>query len=244
VSCTSPSRCVAVGVAGFSTAGGVPFSESWNGTVWTAHSAPLPSGDRDGQFNSVSCRPGTPCMAVGETKVTGGTMPLAESWNGRHWTVESVPSPSGNNVNDLQGVSCRTAALCTAVGDSGTGSAGQPPSAAQPLVVHWNGTAWAIVSTPHLGGATADGVLAGVSCPRTAWCAAVGVVLVRSKTKTLPVAERWNGARWARVAVPTLPRTQDNEPASVSCWAKANCITTGSYQSSRGMQRPLAELDS
>jgi hypothetical protein len=72
----------------------------------------------------------------------------------------------------------------------------------------------------------------------------VGIVLVRSKTKTLPVAERWNGARWARVAVPTLPRSQDNEPGSVSCWAKANCIATGSYQSPRGKQRPLAELDS
>jgi hypothetical protein len=235
VSCTSPRTCVAVGAGGL---GAVPFSDNWNGIAWTAHSAPLPDGDLDGEFNDVSCRSGRSCTAVGLVEVTGGSTPLAESWNGHQWTLQGVPAPSGNNINDLEGVSCRAAALCMAIGDSGTGGASQP------LAERWNGTTWAIVSTPHLGGATAEGGFGFVSCPRTAWCTATGDVLLRSKGKSVPVMERWNGARWTRVAEPTPPGSRNSGMGDVSCWAKASCLAVGSYTTAGRKWRPLAELDS
>jgi hypothetical protein len=45
---------------------------------------------------------------------SGGYESLAESWNGTRWLV--APSPSPGYVNVLNGVSCASAATCTAAG--------------------------------------------------------------------------------------------------------------------------------
>jgi len=234
VSCTSATRCVAVGAAGDPSA---PFSESWNGTTWTPHTAPLPAGTNSG-FSSVSCRSAGPCTAVGDFQVSGGLSPLAESWNGHHWTMQAVPSPSGTTTSSLRAVSCRRAARCMAVGFSSTGGASQP------LAEHWNGTSWTIVSTPHLGGAKAIANFQGVSCPLATWCTATGSVDLRSKGKTVPVAEHWNGTRWTVDAVVEPARSRLSILGAVACLARSSCIAVGSYETPRGKERPLAEQES
>jgi len=67
-------------------------------------------------LNAVSCASASACVAVGGyTNSSGVTRPLVESWNGSSWSV--VPSPSPHPAdNFVFGVSCGSAAACTAVG--------------------------------------------------------------------------------------------------------------------------------
>jgi hypothetical protein len=52
---------------------------------------------------------------------SAGILTVAETWNGTSWAVQPTPSVSGDD-NRLLGVSCATAAICTAVGeDDGDG---------------------------------------------------------------------------------------------------------------------------
>ena len=74
---------------------------------------------------------------------TGST--LAESWDGSTWTVTVTPNPARSIVSRLYGVSCSSAADCTAVGDwikSATGHSGstQGSPLAVTLAEVWNGT--------------------------------------------------------------------------------------------------------
>jgi hypothetical protein len=236
VSCTGPARCVAVGYSAYSGAPDAsPFSESWNGTTWTPHAAPAPAPGTT-EFLAVSCLAARSCTAVGESQTSSGFGPLAESWDGQHWTAQNVPSPGGDTVSSLQGVSCRSATGCTAVGNAGTGATSQT------LAEQWNGGAWTIVSTPHVAGARTEASLLSVSCPRAVWCTASGDVIQYGKTRL--VAERWNGTRWAVDATVTLPHTHFSALSGVSCPVKGSCIAVGSRMGRKAHQRPLAEQDS
>jgi hypothetical protein len=48
-------------------------------------------------------------------------MPLAETWDGSTWTIQSTPVSSGG----LSAVSCTSATVCTAVGKYETSSGSQ-----------------------------------------------------------------------------------------------------------------------
>ena len=112
VSCTSPSRCTAIG--GYDNADGTavpPFAVRWNGTTWTVQAVNAPDG---GSLDAVSCTSGTSCTAVGSLSNTG----LAEHWNGTNWTVQPTPVPKHGTATFaiLLGASCLSASYCTAVG--------------------------------------------------------------------------------------------------------------------------------
>jgi hypothetical protein len=102
----------------------------------------------------------------------------------------------------LTGVSCFTAADCTAVGsydDTATGPE-------QALAEHWNGTAWHAAPPPGAGWA---GTLDSVSCPSATRCTAVGSLIAG-----------WNGAAW------TIER-RSSPFVSVSCPAPGSCVAVG-----------------
>ncbi len=89
----------------------------------------------------------------------------------------------------LVGVSCRSAASCTAVGSSAAGGS----STTVTLGEAWNGTAWSIVTIPAPGRFAS--ALAGVSCGSAA-CTAVGYFRDGSGThRTLAEASGRGG--WA-----------------------------------------------
>jgi hypothetical protein len=123
VSCPSASACTAVGTFGHlkGTKGSdyQTFVESWDGTRWSV--VPSPNGPNEGEPNydqlwDVSCPSASACTAVGSFGYSSDET-LVESWNGARWSV--VPSPDVGlafDHNDLLGVSCTSASLCTAVG--------------------------------------------------------------------------------------------------------------------------------
>jgi len=238
VSCTSTTRCVAVGYAGRPG----PFSENWNGTRWTPHSAPLPAGDVSGEFLGVSCRAYSSCIAVGEVETSSRSIvPLAESWNGHQWSTQEAPAPRGVNADtSLQAVSCHSRTACMAVGGRGDGHTFQT------LAERWDGTAWTIVSMPRIGGGKAQSYLYSVSCPGAAQCTAVGQRTVQDNRGLL--AENWKGTRWRVAHTVKPPGIGDNSFDGVSCLAgqgEQDCMAVGNYTATTtGRDGLLAEQHS
>jgi hypothetical protein len=114
---------------------------------------------------------------------------FSETWTGSRWTVQTVPD--GQTADDLEGVKCRSAHWCMAVGTTASGDG-------YVLVADcWNGSAWKIQPVP----AQARGLLLAVSCPAAEACRAVG-----SDRKGL-FSEVLNGKSWAIRPVP-VPRSQ------------------------------------
>jgi hypothetical protein len=117
VSCASASECVASGFSLPSSGIKAALAELWNGKEWKIlTTATLPKEDEESWFESISCPSSKHCTAVGGVDTTlHGILPLAESWNGSKWTVQSTPVPESSNEAQLDGVSCSAASACTAV---------------------------------------------------------------------------------------------------------------------------------
>jgi hypothetical protein len=102
----------------------------------------------------------------------------------------------------LNGVSCASAANCTAVGEYYQTARGPERT----LIERWDGTAWQVVPSPGDG---RDGTLDSVSCPTATSCTAVGSLIMG-----------WNGGTW-KVERRSSPFT------SVSCTAPGSCTAVG-----------------
>lgn len=136
---------------------------------------------------------------------------LAERWDGSRWAVQRQPNPAtGPQVTSDYGVSCDTAVRCTSVG-----SWRPTPSLSQTFAERWDGSSWAITSTPNSG---YDDLYA-VSCASD-FCQAVGNLIAGQ-----PIADIWDGASWSAEAVPTFG--QPTTAHSVSCWSSSGCMAVG-----------------
>ncbi len=169
VTCVSGSFCTAVGSAtqGTST---VTLAESWNGSVWSIVSTPnvvVAAGSSD-VLNSVSCAGASFCEAVGSAADgVHVSQTLVETWTGSSWAITSSPSSSATQANVLNGVDCFSQTTCSAVGTIGSGAS------ASSLALAWNGSTWALVSSPNPSPGTSTSVL-GVTCLTDWSCVAVG----------------------------------------------------------------------
>jgi hypothetical protein len=220
VSCAGGSWCAAVGTGTRGPAGPTgPTADGWNGSKWTLETVPSPAGAKSSGLAGVSCNSSSACMAVGEwTSAAGVKHPLAARWDSHHWALETVPDPSGATGASLAGVSCTAAGACTAVGDYTTGGGEKT------LAERWNGTGWAVVSTPNPSGA-ARSVLAAVSCATQCW--AVGSSTSAGNAAAL--AELWNGASWEIKPTADIPGVHASIFTSVSCTAATACTAVGGY---------------
>src|SRR6266550_2107815 len=99
--------------------------------------------------------------------VAGMNLPLAPAAAGS-WTVVSSPNTSPTEHNFLQTVTCVSASDCWAAGNYFAGGA-----VTQTLIERWDGTSWAIVSSPNAG-VTQGNFLYGVTCVSASECWAVG----------------------------------------------------------------------
>ncbi len=173
ISCPTTSSCMAVGH---------DVAEFWNGSTWASEPLASPGGGRTPALAAVSCTAADDCTAVGLAGNPASTTTLAELWNGTSWAIQPTPNPAGQQSAALAGVSCRSAANCTAVGSATTAT-----DISSTLAERWNGTSWAIQPTPNPAGATLT-VLDGVSCPAAAHCTATGQNFAGTGTTTLAEA--------------------------------------------------------
>jgi hypothetical protein len=207
VSCTSPSRCTAVGGYYDSTVHtNVTFGAKWNGTSWSAEDTANPSGDTSSFLSGISCPSATMCAAVGYYQDSGNLYSLAEVWNSSGWSVKTSATVAGQ----LFAVSCTSSNACTAVGMGASGT----------LVEVWNGTAWTDQASPNPAG-TSNDQLQGVSCSSSAACAAVGWDVDAGRTTTL--LETWNGKTWSIHPTPSTV----GEFYAVSCKSASSCVAVG-----------------
>jgi uncharacterized membrane protein len=116
VSCVSAKDCIAVGQAGTAP---LPLIGHWNGAKWATVKVGLPRGGKSGRLSGVSCASASACIAVGQYvgSATGpGGQALAESWNGKKWSLAVLPIPKGSQGTSPSGISCLSAKSCVAVG--------------------------------------------------------------------------------------------------------------------------------
>jgi hypothetical protein len=147
VACASANNCAAIGT----TAKNGPFNvESvaamWNGRAWSVVDVPLRKGVFDALV-SVSCASATSCAAAGVASTDGSEQTshaLAASYDGRSWTIASVPVLAHGGTSEFHAVSCPSAKYCVAVGEGG-GPGGTTFSNAA-LTGFWNGKSWKLVS--------------------------------------------------------------------------------------------------
>ena len=117
VSCSSSTRCLAVGDQGGGCRDGgcdLPLALWWNGRTWSEHDPPF----RDNTYlRAVSCAPDT-CTATNYSNGPAGIPPVWQ-WNGKRWS--HPPSRFSLNVNtELADVSCPARKTCIAVGSKGS----------------------------------------------------------------------------------------------------------------------------
>ncbi len=235
VSCTSATSCTAVGWYVNSSGVFVTLAEAWNGASWAIQTTPNPAGATQSYLNDVSCTSATACTAVGEYhNSSGAVVTLAERWNGTSWTIQTTPNPSGATNSSLNSVSCSSSAACIAVGDYTNSSYVKVT-----LAEHWNGTSWAIQTTPNPSGAIYS-VLSGVSCTSTTACTAVGLYFT-SSSPILAFAEHWNGTSWTFETTPNPAGATESYLNDVSCTSASACTAVGDYTNSSAVQVTLAE---
>jgi hypothetical protein len=205
VSCRSSASCVAVGGSS------VPFTlisrlamtavavtEVWNGRKWTQVNAPATARGH-GQLTDVSCWSARNCVAAGYSyriisAVSTVTTALADSWNGRRWTVAKLPATGPSPA--LNAVSCVSARSCLAVGINNTGTNRRSIRA---IADSWNGRSWKAVpvAVPSQGGGARNGDTLGVvQCASPTDCVAIGLAGPyhgQGIEFLYQFAERWNG---------------------------------------------------
>jgi hypothetical protein len=219
-----------VGVASVGAAG--PASASGRASAQPLRWMVVPSANQGfGGLGSVSCLSATDCFAAG-SHAGGGRVSstLIERWNGHGFSIVPSPSPSPFN-NELDGISCVSAAFCVSVGSADTNLK------TLTLIESWNGSRWSVVPSPSPGGVTGIDVLSDVSCVSAAFCIAVGSYGPVNLNNSL--IESWNGSRWS---VMPSPRGSGSGAVlnAVTCLAVTDCMAVGNYFTPAGQDRTLA----
>jgi hypothetical protein len=190
----------------------------------------------DSRKSLAASRRARAAIAVGAlaTMLIGSVAGVAQA--STTWTVVKSPDvtlPGGT----IQSVSCSAPDACTAVGTN-LNSSGIDVTLAE----RWDGTAWQRQTTPNPPGNTSPSVapvLAGVSCPRASFCAAVGAYQVQGASAS--IAETWNGSTWTSLPVPVPANSDGTGLTAVSCTSATFCEAVGSdFDINAGESVPFA----
>ncbi|MGN6608382.1 MAG: ComEC/Rec2 family competence protein [Jatrophihabitans sp.] len=222
VSCTSASFCLAAGFAERGSDHAFLLAERWDGHAWHAVGIARP-GSTTGV--AVSCAAHAACVAVGSRLAhrSSGYYDQAVAWQYAGGMLRLRPTAARPFPNTaLEGVDCRTATDCTAVGSE--------RSDPRPLAEHWDGRRWTWLGhLPLSGHASGDpgASLADVACPSAGSCVAVGY----DESLGAPLVEnRKAGGAWYDVR-PSLRPVADIEGegglGAVSCFTFARCASVG-----------------
>jgi hypothetical protein len=234
LSCTAVNACVAVGT--FTTASGAnqPLVQRWNGHRWAVRFAARPRGAEGGTFAAVSCSSRRVCDAIGSFNTRqDGSQPLAEQLEGSRWRAKPTAGFVGGASGALNGVSCTAAGTCAAVGDYIDGSGTR-----ETLAERETSGDWVVQPTPTRPRGTTS-TLSAVSCATGSACAAVGEYCNSPRCSEVgadvPLAETWDGSKWAIVPAPDPPGTSNSQLDAVSCATPTSCIAVGDQQAEGDM---------
>jgi hypothetical protein len=227
ISCTSSTVCTAVGSDGHDQ----PLAEVSAGSTWSVQAAATPASDLSSDLTSVSCTSMTACTAVGShaaglpdpdhpTYARGNDVTLAESWDGRHWSIQPTPNPSASesySYNELASVSCTSASVCLASGS------GYDDGTTDGYVERWDGSDWSATSIPSPAGST-YAALSSLSCTSDTTCTGVGSYGDSPEDEQM-LAETWNGDTWS--IEPTITPPDFGGLNGLSCTSTTTCMAVG-----------------
>ncbi len=234
VSCASATACTAVTF--YQVAGAwVTLAEHWNGTEWKIQATPNSPTAKGSLLRAVSCPSSTICVASGDFETSSGTIQtLAEDWDGTEWTIQPTPNPEAAKESYLAGVSCSASTACGAAGYYENGSGVWVTFAER-----WNGSEWALESTPNPEGAK-ESYLEGIACTLSTACLATGHYESSSGTSTM-LAEIWNGTEWKIQSIPNPEGAKESLLEGVSCSSGTGCTAIGYYENSASKWVTLVE---
>jgi hypothetical protein len=145
------------------------------------------------------------------------------------WSVQA--GHGAISAGQLSGVSCTSPRVCVAVGSHPMRltASGQSFVADAPLVERWNGRTWSVQRAPgpvdrrNPALVARNSALVAVSCTSARACMAVG-----DDGKQGPLAELWNGRRWAIQRTPNADH-RGGGLTGVSCGSARACIAVGTF---------------
>jgi hypothetical protein len=226
VSCVSATFCAGVGEEGDSAhpaRGDVPLTMIWNGARWRETATPLPKGWPEGQLGGVSCPSRSYCVAIGDYSKGITLNPMAETWNGRDWTVTELPRPAGPFSVVDGAISCPAAHRCVA-----DGTFALAPSRGHAFAETLTGAKWTIRDVPLPKGSIGGG-FGSVSCDSVTDCVLAGGSYT-AKHQTV-LFESWNGKTFAPMKAAS-PAGQFSDLYDVSCTSAESCVAVGSVSHS------------
>jgi hypothetical protein len=174
----------AVGAFGPPEAPTSTLVERWDGQLWVVTASP--NAGSVNVLNAVTAAGPEDVWAVGRSSNGVEDLPLIERWDGIGWSLSPTPAMAGGAA--LYGVAAAGRTVW-AVGASGTADLGTE----QALILRWDGRKWRAETLPALPGSSVLRAVTAVS-PDNAW--AIGAQGDR------PLALRFTGERWRRIAVP------------------------------------------
>jgi hypothetical protein len=169
----------------------------WNGTAWAQKTSPNPPGGFDIHLSAVTAASSGDVWAVGRFSTsTVREQALILHWDGTAWAQQAIPLAGGTGAgNALTGVAA------TAAGNAWASGSVFANGTHRTLILRWNGTRWARVTSPNPGGIGDHNFLAGVAALSLTNAWAVGDSSDAAGTQTLIL--HWNGTAWARVPSPS-----------------------------------------
>ena len=167
----------------------------------------------------------------GNTGATAPSIPLAPTVP--RWSIVQSPNNGSPGTNELFATTCASASDCWAVGYSDIGSGYST------LIERWNGSIWAIVSSPNNSG---DNILYGVTCTSTLDCWAAGTYFDDDLFQRTLI-EHWNGDVWNIVSSPNrgLSSPPIDVLVGVACISASECWAVGSNDDRNGVGQTLIE---
>jgi hypothetical protein len=218
------SACNAWAVGSDSAGTGKTLIDHWDGTNWTQVASPNPgAAPASDALNAISVLSASDAWAVGSTMSGKVTSPLIEHWTGGKWVTVASPKTGGQSL--LQGIWAASARDIWAVGYTVTGPHSGRVSS---LIEHWNGTRWRAVSLRLTGPAKSSYLtsVAGTSAQQI-W---VTGFYCSSVIKCVPTILAWNGKRWRRSSVPSLPAAVSGFLNGISAQSKSSAWAVGAAQ--------------
>jgi hypothetical protein len=209
------------------------LAEHWDGRTWSVVPTPDP-GSAGNHLDGVYASGPGDVWAVGQQ--LGGAAPdqaLVEHWNGRSWSVVSVPGVHSSNVL-LDGVTATSGGQVWAVGE-----ADSPAGGGQPLIEHYApGAGWQVQDLPAVPDGANWANLYGVATDgTTAWVVGTYVDPATDNNNAL-VLSSVNGAPWTIAGAPD-PGSGSNIAGGIT-QINGQFWMAGTYDSG-GSRLPLIE---
>lgn len=208
---------------------GQTLAEHWDGTQWAVVASPSESGAENSTLAAVASISSNDVWAVGNYQEGGGAYQwntLTEHWDGTQWSIVGSPNVAGADENFLTAIAAISSTDIWAVGHSETNITDVP------LIEHYDGQGWSIVSSPYPPPSEFNELYAVAAISANdVW--AVGYENENSSGQYGgALTEHWDGTSWSLVSAPDPGNAAELLGATTlngSLWA------VGAYSTSTGI---------